>query len=88
MAALIYLDTQTVHPVINGEWQRLAGALEPAEAITTLCGISDTPMFMPLSERRSRCIPRQCDVCDTIYRRGQGIPLRRDRLNGRRAGQE
>ncbi len=88
MAALIYLDTQTVHPVINGKWHRLAGALEPAEAITTLCGITDTPMFMPLSERRSHGIPRQCDECDTIYRRGHGIPSRRDRLSGRRAIQE
>jgi hypothetical protein len=88
MAALIYLDLHTVHPVINGVWHRLAGALEPAEAITTLCGISDTPMFMPLSERRSHGIPRQCDGCDTIYRRGHGIPLRRDRLHGRRAAQE
>ncbi|MEU4524761.1 hypothetical protein AB0F52_39330 [Amycolatopsis sp. NPDC024027] len=88
MAALIYLDAETVHPVINGEWHRLAGALEAVEAITTLCGISDTPMFMPLSERRSHGIPRQCDVCDTIYRRGHGIPLRRDRLNGRRAAQQ
>ncbi len=88
MTALIYLDAQTVHPVINGEWHRLAGALEPAEGITTLCGITDTPMFMPLSERRTHCIPRQCDACDTIYRRGHGIPLRRDRLNGRRAAQQ
>lgn len=91
MTALIYLDQQTVHPIINGEWHRFAGALEPADVITTLCGISDTPMFMPLSERRSHGIPRQCDVCDVcdaIYRRDHDIPLRKDRLNGRRAAQE
>jgi hypothetical protein len=88
MTALIYLDAQTVHPIIGGEWHRLAGALEPAEAITTLCGISDIPTFMPLSERRSHGIPRQCDVCDTIHRRGHGIPLGRDRLNSRRAARE
>ncbi|WP_020646600.1 zinc finger protein [Amycolatopsis balhimycina] len=88
MTALIYLDAQTVHPVIDGEWHRLAGALEAAEVITTLCGITDTPVFMPLSERRNHGIPRQCDACDTIYRRRQGIPSRRDRLSGRRPAQE
>ncbi|RSM36051.1 hypothetical protein DMA12_41910 [Amycolatopsis balhimycina DSM 5908] len=85
---MIYLDAQTVHPVIDGEWHRLAGALEAAEVITTLCGITDTPVFMPLSERRNHGIPRQCDACDTIYRRRQGIPSRRDRLSGRRPAQE
>ncbi|WP_410597068.1 zinc finger protein [Amycolatopsis sp. lyj-23] len=88
MAALIYLDMQTVRPVIDGEWHRLAGALEPAEAITTLCGVTDTPVFMPLNERRSQRIPRQCDACDTIYRRSHGIPSRPDRLRGRRPAQE
>jgi hypothetical protein len=88
MAALIYLDAQTVHPVINGEWHRLTGALGPAEVITTLCGISDTPKFMPLDERRSHGIPRQCDACDTIHRRRHGIPSRGDRLKSRQAAQE
>jgi hypothetical protein len=80
MTAVIYVDAQAVHLVINGEWHRLAGALEPEQAITTLCGIADTATFMPLSERRSHTIPRQCDHCDAIYRRDHGIPPRQDRL--------
>jgi len=83
MTAVIYLDVQTVHPVINGEWHRLAGALEPGKAISTLCGITETATFMPLSERRSHGIPRQCDRCDGIHRRAHGIPPQRDRV-GRR----
>ena len=83
MTAVIYLDAQAMHPVIGGEWHRLTGAPEPGQAITTLCGISETATFLPLGERRSRGIPRQCDHCDAIYRRDHGIPPRQDRI-GRR----
>ncbi len=80
MTAVIYVDPQAVHPVINGEWHRLAGVLTPGQAFTTLCGISDTATFKPLSERRTRGIPRQCDDCDLTYRRDHGIPLQAERL--------
>lgn len=42
MGAVIYMDLQAVRPVINGEWHVLAKGLEPGQAFTTLCGISDT----------------------------------------------
>ncbi|VVJ21500.1 Uncharacterised protein [Amycolatopsis camponoti] len=82
--AVIYMDPQAIHPVINGEWHRLAGVLEPGQEFTTLCGISDTATFLPFSERRTRGSPKQCEGCDVIYRRDNGIPLLHDRL-GRRA---
>jgi hypothetical protein len=81
MTAVIYVDPQAVHPVINGEWHRLEKVLTPGQEFTTLCGISDTAMFMPLSERRTLGIPRQCDNCDVIYRRDHGIPLQKERLD-------
>lgn len=80
MGAVIYMDLQAVRPVINGEWHVLAKGLEPGQAFTTLCGISDTATFEPLTERRKRGIPRQCERCDAIYRRDRGIPLQQDRL--------
>ncbi|ADJ48831.1 hypothetical protein AMES_7006 [Amycolatopsis mediterranei S699] len=79
---MIYVDPQAVHPVINGEWHRLAGVLRPGQEFTTLCGISDIATFLPLSERRTREVPRQCDSCDVTYRRDHGIPLQQDRLRG------
>lgn len=82
MGAVIYVDPQAVRPVINGEWHLLAKGLEPGQAFTTLCGISDTATFEPLSERRKSGIPRQCDDCDAAYRRAGGIPLQQDRLRG------
>lgn len=81
MGAVIYVDPQAVHPVINGEWHRLAEVLEPGQMFTTLCGISDTATFEPLTARRKHGIPRQCDGCDAVYRRDRGIPLRQDRLH-------
>ncbi|MEU8637682.1 hypothetical protein AB0C38_36350 [Amycolatopsis sp. NPDC048633] len=81
MSAVIYVDLQAVHPVIDGEWHRLIEVLTPGQAFTTLCGISDTATFVPLSERRARGAPRQCDRCDVIHRRKQGIPLQQDRVS-------
>ncbi|WP_284745941.1 hypothetical protein [Amycolatopsis sp. RTGN1] len=85
MSAAIYVDPQAVHPVIDGEWHRLTGVLKPGQAFTTLCGLSDTATFLPLSERRTLGIPRQCDRCDVIYRRDHGIPLQQDRIGKKRA---
>ncbi len=82
MSAVIYVDPQSVHPVINDEWHRLNGVVGPDQTFTTLCGITDTATFLPLSERRTCGVPQQCDSCDVIYRRGRGIPLRQDRLRG------
>lgn len=81
--AVIYIDPQAVRPVINGEWHRLAGLLEPGQTLKTLCGLAATATFMPLSERRARGSPRQCETCDVVYRQDHGIPLQQDRL-GRR----
>ena len=84
MSAVIYMDPQAVHPVIDGEWHRLTGVLKPGQAFTTLCGLSDTATFLPLDERRTRGSPRQCDRCDVIYRCDHGIPLQQDRIGRKR----
>lgn len=88
MTAVIYVDPQAVHPVINGEWHRLTDVLTPGQAFTTLCGISDTATFKPLSERRTRGSPRQCDRCDVVYRCDQGIPLQKERISADGAGRQ
>lgn len=83
MNAEIYMDTQALRPVINGEWHQLTDVLEPGLTFTTLCGISGTATFKPLSERRKHGIPRQCARCDAVCRRDRGIPLQQDRLEDR-----
>jgi hypothetical protein len=83
--AAIYFDPLVVHPVIDGEWHRMRSSEipDPGRTITMLCGASGTTSFRPMSERRSRGIPRQCARCDTIFRRESGIPLPKDRTSHR-----
>jgi hypothetical protein len=85
MTAAIYIDPLAIHPVIDGEWHRtrLREIPVPGQVITMLCGASGAAVFELASERRRRQIPRQCERCDAIYRREQGIPPRQDRI-GRR----
>lgn len=81
-AAVIYIDPLVIHPVIEGVWHhaRLPEIPGPGEAITMLCGATGVAAFQPLSQRRHRVIPRQCDRCDVIVREQRGIPLRRSRV--------
>lgn len=82
MTAAIYIDLLAIQPVIDGEWHRtrLTEIPAPGQVITMLCGASGAAVFQPADERRRHRIPRQCDRCDAIYRREQGIPPRQDRI--------
>ncbi|WP_439381591.1 hypothetical protein [Amycolatopsis lexingtonensis] len=81
-AAVIYIDPLMIHPVVEGVWHhaRLQGIPDPGEAITMLCGVTGVAAFLPLSQRRHRTIPRQCERCDAIIRQQRGIPLRQKRI--------
>jgi hypothetical protein len=82
VTAAIYIDPLTILPVIEGEWHRtdMTKIPAPGQAITMLCGASGAAVFGLSDERRRRQIPRQCERCDVIYRREQGIPPRQDRI--------
>lgn len=81
MTATIYIEPLLIQPVIAGEWHRtrLTEIPAPGQVITMLCGVSDAVAFKLSDERRQRRILRQCERCDVVYRREQGIPLRQDR---------
>ena len=85
VAAVIYVDPQTIQPVLNGKWHRmdLTAMPQPGEAVTMLCGESGAVEFKLADERRDGRIHQQCEPCDNIVRQRKGIPSRRDRI-GRR----
>lgn len=76
MTALIYVDMEHVHPVINGVWHRakLHGLPAPGTAMTMLCGESAAAEYRRLDERRAHGVPTACPNCDQMYRRQLGIP--------------
>ncbi|MEQ0564725.1 zinc finger protein [Amycolatopsis sp. NEAU-NG30] len=76
MTAVIYIDFEAIHPVIDGEWHRtrLTGIPKPGQGITMLCGATATAVFQPLNRRRDRGVATACPQCDAIYRRERGIP--------------
>jgi hypothetical protein len=82
VTAAIYIDPLTILPVIEGEWHRtrLTKIPAPGQVIMMLCGASGAAVFELSDERRRHQIPRQCERCDAIYRREQGIPPRQDRI--------
>lgn len=75
MAAVIHVDPEAIHPVVDGEWHRarLTGIPKPGQGITMLCGLAETAEFRPLADRRAHGVPRQCPHCDAIYRRERGM---------------
>lgn len=82
MTAVIYIDPQAIHPVVDGVWHRtrLLRFPEPGQGITMLCGVTASATFEPLSQRRTHGIPTECPDCDQIYRREHHIPQAQDRL--------
>ncbi|MEV8615707.1 hypothetical protein AB0383_48780 [Amycolatopsis sp. NPDC051373] len=87
MTALIYIDPQAIHPVIDGVWHRtsLSAIPAPGEGITMLCGETAAAEFEPLQQRTARGVPTQCPYCDVAYRRALGwtIPPGHPGLNRR-----
>jgi hypothetical protein len=82
VAAVIHIDPEAIHPVVEGEWHRtrVTGIPAPGQGITMLCGLAAVAEFRPLSDRRAHGVPHQCSRCEAIYRRERGItpsPVRR-----------
>ncbi|UOZ10556.1 hypothetical protein [Amycolatopsis sp. WQ 127309] len=75
MSAVIHIDPEAIHPVIDGLWHRtrLRGIPEPGEPLLMLCGIQGVAVFDVLAKRRERGVPHQCPRCEVIYRRERGI---------------
>lgn len=80
--AVIYLDPQTIQPVLDGKWHRLHadGTPQTGQMITMLCGATGAAEFRPSSERRSKRINQQCEECDEEFRKQQGIPSHQHRI--------
>ncbi|MEA5361363.1 hypothetical protein VA596_17600 [Amycolatopsis sp., V23-08] len=79
MAAVIHIDPEAIHSVVEGEWHRVrfAGIPESGQGITMLCGLTATAEFRPLADRRAHGVPHQCPSCEVIHRRERGIaPIR------------
>ncbi|MFD9890417.1 zinc finger protein [Amycolatopsis sp. NPDC059027] len=75
MNALIYVNLDAVHPVVDGIWHRarFSHVPRPGEAITMLCGVSVVAEFDQGCQRDTHGVPRQCWDCDLVYRREHGI---------------
>ncbi|MET9267007.1 hypothetical protein [Amycolatopsis sp. NPDC004079] len=86
-SALIYINPQAIHPVVDGvwHWTRLSAIPAPGEIVTMLCGVTAEAAFVPLQDRCTRGAPTQCPYCDVAYRRSLGwhIPARHPGLRPR-----
>ncbi|GAA4528987.1 hypothetical protein GCM10023192_14740 [Amycolatopsis samaneae] len=77
MDAVIYVDTEAIHPVANGEWHhtRLNHVPAPGERITMLCGLVATAEFAHVSQRDTHGVPHTCWNCDYVYRREHDLDI-------------
>lgn len=78
MTATIYVDLDTVHPVINGEWHRarLQNMPQSGDPITMLCGLVATAEYERRDNRPQGRPQTCCSACDREYRLQHGIPVR------------
>ncbi|MEV6445981.1 hypothetical protein [Amycolatopsis sp. NPDC051716] len=76
MNALIYIDLDSVHPVIDGVWHRASPTSmpDPGDRITMLCGAAAVAEYERLERRREHGTPTMCPRCDVVYRQQKGIP--------------
>ena len=74
MSALIYVDLEALHPVVDGVWHRadLPRVPLPGESLTMLCGVAAVAEFEDFVRRRDYP-PQQCWSCDLVYRRRKNI---------------
>lgn len=80
MSAVIHIDPEAIHPVIDGLWHRtrVRGIPEPGEPLLMLCGAQGVAVFDVLAKRRERGVPHMCLNCDAVYRREHNVkPIRR-----------
>ncbi|WP_328648296.1 hypothetical protein OHS58_12270 [Amycolatopsis sp. NBC_00348] len=75
MSAVIHIDPDAIHPVIDGLWHRtwVRGIPVPGEPLSMMCGAEGVVTFAVLSERRARGAPHQCPRCEVVYRHERGI---------------
>ncbi|WP_051166335.1 zinc finger protein [Amycolatopsis orientalis] len=80
MQALIFIDLDHVHPVIEGVWHRSAldSVPDPGDDVTMLCGLTAPAGFRPRDTRAPNGALLTCVYCDYQYRRARGIPIRPD----------
>ncbi len=79
--AVIYIDPEAIHPVVDGKWHRtrLTGIPQAGQRVTMLCGVTASAAFRPLGQRRDHGVPTACPPCDSLYRRERGIPQQHTR---------
>lgn len=78
MTALIYVDPDVVHPVVDGVWHRmlLQSMPQSGEPVTMMCGLVASAEYERLDNRRRDQPPTCCWDCDGVYRRRHSIPAR------------
>ncbi|RSM47833.1 hypothetical protein DMA12_07635 [Amycolatopsis balhimycina DSM 5908] len=83
MSALIYIDLEHVHPVIDGVWHQidLLRMPLPGQALTMLCGRAAAAEYATKDEvRQCNGSLRMCPDCDAVYRVRRGwLPSPRPR---------
>ncbi|WP_370963543.1 hypothetical protein [Amycolatopsis sp. cg9] len=82
--AVIYIDPEGIHPIVDGEWHRarLTGIPQAGQSVMMLCGVTASATFRPLDQRRDHGVPTACSRCDSIHRRERGIPQQHTRQSG------
>ncbi|MBB1158090.1 hypothetical protein [Amycolatopsis dendrobii] len=77
MQALIFIDLDHVHPVVDGVWHRalLDSVPDPGDDITMLCGLTAPAGFRPRDGRHPNGALVTCVYCDYQYRNAHGIPI-------------
>ncbi|MFE0025512.1 zinc finger protein [Amycolatopsis sp. NPDC059021] len=77
MDAVIYVDTDAIHPVADGRWHhaRLTRVPQPGETVTMLCGLTAAAEFEQSAQRDSRGVPQTCWDCDLVYRREHDLDV-------------
>lgn len=87
MSALIYIDLEHVHPVIDGVWHQidLLQMPLPGQALTMLCGRTAAAEYTTKDAVRQRGGSlRMCPRCDAIHRSRRGwVPSPRPRPHRR-----
>lgn len=89
MTAVIYVDLDSVHPVVDGEWHRARFQNMPqsGESVTMLCGLVASAEYERSDNRRRDAPPTCCWACDRAYRQMVGIPVRSPAPAPRQGGQ-
>ncbi|MEC3982428.1 hypothetical protein [Amycolatopsis sp. H20-H5] len=75
MTALIMVDLERVHPVIEGRWHqaRFERLPEPGEPVRTLCGLVEAAEYCAVTSRSPSL--ERCWVCDLAHRRLHGMDV-------------